>query len=301
MRRPSDGASDNEVILEVRGLTKVFGSGSAAVRAVDGVDLTVRRGEIVLIMGPSGSGKTTLLTMIGGLLRPTSGSVRINGYEITAMKESELPQVRRHLVGFVFQTFNLLESLSAVENVEIALNLAGQAGRRARERAESILRELGMGRRLHFKPRALSGGEKQRVSIARALANDPQLILADEPTANLDSKHGHEVVVLLRDIAKKQGRTVIIVSHDHRIREVADRVIWLEDGRFKDIGRLARDPVCGMAVEEAGAVVHTYRGRTYRFCSQGCRREFLENPAKFVGGAEAPPGPLAAIRRLLTG
>jgi putative ABC transport system ATP-binding protein len=223
----------DSVILDVRGLTKVFGSGSVTVRAVNGVDLTVRQGEIVLIVGPSGAGKTTLLTMIGGVLKPTSGSVRLNGYEITSMKESELTHVRRHLVSFVFQAFNLLESLSAVENVEVALNFAGVTGKEARQRATQLLVDLGMADRLHTKPRVLSGGERQRVSIARALANGPQLILADEPTANLDSKHGQGVVALLRDIAKKDGRTVLIVSHDHRIREAADRILWLEDGRLR--------------------------------------------------------------------
>ena len=236
-----DEGSDG-VILNAQGLTKVFESGPATVRAVDGVDLTVGRGEIVLIVGPSGSGKTTLLTMIGGVLRPTSGSVSINGHDITSMKESELTHVRQHLVGFIFQSFSLLESLSSRENVEVALNFAGVTGKPARERATRLLVDLGMEDRLHFKPWALSGGEKQRLSIARALANGPQLILADEPTANLDSKHGHDVVVLLRDIAKEQGRTVIIVSHDHRIREVADRVLWLEDGRLKEIDEQTLDP-----------------------------------------------------------
>ncbi|MEE8519616.1 MAG: ABC transporter ATP-binding protein [Dehalococcoidia bacterium] len=233
-----DNGPQREVILEARAVTKVFGSGDTAVRAIDGVDLSVQRGEILLMMGPSGSGKTTLLTIMGGLLRPTSGSVRIDGQDISAMKESELHRVRRGVVGFVFQVFNLLEPLSVLENVEVAQNLAGKNGRHARENAEAILRDLGLGHRLRFRPGSLSGGEKQRVSIARALANDPRLILADEPTGNLDSKHGHEVVTLLRDIAKQQGRTVVIVSHDDRIREVADRVLWLEDGRLTDLERV---------------------------------------------------------------
>jgi putative ABC transport system ATP-binding protein len=278
----------DDIVMEVRGLTKVFGSGEAEVRAVDSVELAVRRGELVLIMGPSGSGKTTLLTMMGGLLHPTSGSVHINGFDITALDESKLPPIRRRYVGFVFQSFNLLEALTAAENVEIALNLAGVRGREARRKAEGLLVELGMEKRLRFRPKALSGGEKQRVSIARALANDPKLILADEPTANLDSRHGHEVVALLRDIAREQGRTVVIVSHDHRIREVADRVLWLEDGRFKDIGRLAHDPVCGMAVEEEGAPSLAFEGQTYYFCSRGCRSEFEEDPQRFLSAAGRP-------------
>jgi putative ABC transport system ATP-binding protein len=225
--------TESEVILEVHGLTKTFGSGRATVCAVDGIDLTVRRGELVLVMGPSGSGKTTLLTLIGGLLRPTSGTVRVNGLEITSLSERRLTKFRRHYLGFVFQSFNLLESLNARENVEVALNFAGMGGRKARKHATALLTELGMADRLRAKPHTLSGGERQRVSIARALANDPHLILADEPTANLDSRHGHEVVELLHDIAKAQRRTIIIVSHDHRIRDVADRVLWLQDGRFE--------------------------------------------------------------------
>jgi putative ABC transport system ATP-binding protein len=276
---------ENEVILEARGLTKVFGSGESAVRAVDGVDLTVRRGEIALIMGPSGSGKTTLLTMVGGLLRPTSGSVIIQGLDITSLPESRLPDVRRKRVGFVFQTFNLLEALSAVENVVLASNVAGVTGRPARERAESLLVESGLGHRLHFRPSVLSGGEKQRVSIARALANAPLLILADEPTANLDSKHGHDVMVLLRDLARQERRSVVVVSHDHRIREIADRVLWLEDGRFKDLSRLATDPVCGMKVEEEGAPKVVFQSVTYYFCAPGCAWEFEQDPARFLDRA----------------
>ena len=210
----------------------MFQVGPTTVTAVDQVDLSARRGEIIVIMGPSGAGKTTLLAMIGGALRPTSGSVSILGREISSMTESDLTDVRRHQVGFIFQTFNLLEALSAVENVQVPLNFAGVSGSAARERATGLLVNLGMESRLNFKPDALSGGERQRVSIARALANDPTIVLADEPTGNLDSDQGHEVVTLLRRIAKEQGRTVIMVSHDQIMSEVADRVLRLQDGRF---------------------------------------------------------------------
>jgi putative ABC transport system ATP-binding protein len=280
----------DEVVLEVRGLSKVFGTGDGAVHAVEGVDLTIRRGEIVLIMGPSGSGKTTLLTMIGGLLRPTSGSAVIQDVCITSLPESRLPEVRRHRVGFVFQAFNLLDALSAVENVELALNVAGVTGRAARERAETLLVDSGLSHRLHFRPRTLSGGEKQRVSIARAIANAPLLILADEPTANLDSKHGHDVMILLRDLARRERRSVVVVSHDHRIREIADRVLWLEDGRFKDMSRLATDPVCGMKIEEEGAPSVTFHGVTYYFCAPGCSWEFEQDPERFVAAAAGEKG-----------
>ena len=240
----SDGTCRNDdsqtVVLEAHGVAHVFGSGAAAVQAVNGIDLTVRRGEMLLIMGPSGAGKTTLLTILGGLLKPTSGSVCVSGVNVTSVNGSALVRVRRSMVGFVFQSFNLLESLTALENVEVALNLAGTNGRRGRRRAEQLLQALGMGHRLSFKPKVLSGGEKQRVSIARALANDPQVILADEPTANLDSKHGAEVVQVLRELAR-EGRAVIVVSHDHRIQEAADRVLFLSDGRLQAAETVADD------------------------------------------------------------
>ena len=274
---------DAPEILRVSGLTKVFGRGDAAVRAVDGVDLNVCCGELVLIMGPSGSGKTTLLTMIGGLLRPTSGSVVIEGLDITTLSEARLAPVRRKLVGFIFQSFNLWESLTVQENVELPLNIAGIKGRQARERARALLTDRGLAGRLSFRTRDLSGGEKQRVSIARALANEPRLLLADEPTANLDSKHGRDVMQLLHDISKKGDRAVIVVSHDHRIREVADRILWLEDGRFQDLGRLATDPVCGMSVEVDAARASLRHGeQTYYFCSKGCSWEFQEDPEVFL-------------------
>jgi putative ABC transport system ATP-binding protein len=224
--------SDNGALLRAEGLVKVFGSGRTAVRAVDGVDLAADAGEITLVMGPSGSGKTTLLTLIGGLLRPTEGHVVVAGTELGGLGPRALAHVRRRAVGFVFQTFNLLETLSAQENVEIALNVAGVTGAAAHQRASELLVAAGLEGRLDSRARDLSGGEKQRVSIARALANRPRLLLADEPTANLDSRHGREVMELLRGLAKEQGCGVVAVSHDARLVAVADRVLELEDGRI---------------------------------------------------------------------
>jgi putative ABC transport system ATP-binding protein len=220
-------------LLAVQGLTKVFGSGRTEVRAVDGVTIAAPAREVTVVMGPSGSGKTTLLTMIGGLLRPTSGSIVVDGVEITTLTQKELPRVRRESVGFVFQTFNLLESLSALENVEVALNVAGSKGAEARERARELLVAAGLEERLDFRARDLSGGEKQRVSIARALANRPALLLADEPTANLDTRHGAEVMQTLRDLVTEAGRAAVVVTHDARLEAIADRVLWLEDGRLR--------------------------------------------------------------------
>jgi putative ABC transport system ATP-binding protein len=219
-------------LLRAEGLTKVFGAGRTAVLAVDGVDLSVASGELVLVMGPSGSGKTTLLSMIGGLLRPSRGRVSVGGVELTGLSRRELTRVRRESIGFVFQTFNLLESLNALENVEIALNIAGVKGREAERRARLLLLDTGLEARLGFRVGELSGGERQRVAIARSLANEPRLLLADEPTANLDSKHGREVMHLLRELACRGDRAAVVVSHDPRVEEAVDRVLWLEDGRL---------------------------------------------------------------------
>ncbi|TAK75791.1 MAG: ATP-binding cassette domain-containing protein [Dehalococcoidia bacterium] len=262
--------------LRVSHVSKRFGSGPTEVVAVRDVSLDVAEGEVVLIMGPSGSGKTTLLSMLGALLRPTEGKIELDGLELTALDERQLPAIRRTRFGFIFQDFNLLSALSALENVALVAELAGAKRDEARERATVALTDLGLGNRLDFLPEKLSGGEKQRVAIARALANDPALILADEPTANLDSKIGHEIMRLLRRIAKEQGRSIVIVSHDQRIKDIADRVLWLEDGEFKDLITMATDPVCGMSVEQERAVNGERDGLTYFFCSRGCRNEFLE-------------------------
>lgn len=222
----------NAPLLRVESESREFGTGPTLVRAVANVSFTTEHGEVTLIMGPSGSGKTTLLSMIGGILRPTSGRIVIEGLEITSLRRSELPRVRRELIGFVFQTGNLLESLSAPENVEIALNIAGVKGATATERARTLLCEAGLEQRLHFKAQALSAGERQRVALARALANEPRLLLADEPTANLDSEAGHDVMTLLRGLTESRGHAAVVVSHDPHLQEIADRVLRLTDGRM---------------------------------------------------------------------
>jgi putative ABC transport system ATP-binding protein len=270
--------------MRAEGLEKVFGEGDVQVRAVRGVDLEVRPGEVILIMGPSGSGKTTLLSMLGAMLRPSAGRVEVDGMDLASLPEKRLPAFRARRFGFVFQDFNLLSALTVRENVELALNLAGVTGRPARERAERLLRDLGLGERLAFLPEKLSGGEKQRVAIARALANDPAVILVDEPTANLDSKIGHEIARLLRRIASEEGRSVVIVSHDTRLRDVADRVLWLEDGEFRSMSEMATDPVCGMAVEREATPHYEHDGRMWFFCATACRDEFAADPDRFVVG-----------------
>lgn len=226
---------NGQVILDLEGVTKVYGSGEFAVTALKEANFKVLGGEIVAVMGPSGSGKTTLLTIAGALLRPTSGTVSICGTDVTRMNEAKLAAIRRELIGFVYQSFNLLEALTALENVRIVL----QEGRNhskshAGERARDILEMFGLSHRMNSLPKKMSDGEKQRVAIARALAKDPELILADEPTANLDAKRGHEVMELLRQKALELHKAVVVVSHDNRIREFAHRIVWLEDGRLHD-------------------------------------------------------------------
>ena len=265
------------VLVRIKGLTKTFGEGQTQVQAVRGLDLDLDRGEVVLVMGPSGSGKTTFLSMLGALLRVSSGEIWIGGTDIAALGERELPPFRARTFGFVFQDFNLVAALSARENVEVALNIAGTRGRPARDRARSLLESMGLGDRLDFPVEQLSGGEKQRVAIARAIANRPALILADEPTANLDSHHGAETMRLLRRLAKEEETTVVIVSHDQRLREIADRVLWLEDGQFKTLQALVRDPVCGMLIDPEAAPASLERdGTTLHFCSRGCLAEYEE-------------------------
>jgi putative ABC transport system ATP-binding protein len=280
--------------ISVHDVTKTYGQGDLAVAAVRQIDLDVDPGEVVLIMGPSGSGKTTVLLMLGAMLRPTSGSIPVDGSDLATAPEPALPPLRARHFGFVFQDFNLLSALDATENVELACNLAGVTGRPARRRATELLTRVGLGDRLHFRPDQLSGGEKQRVAIARALANDAPVILADEPTANLDSAHGREIARLLRQLASDEGRSVLIVSHDDRLKEIADRVLWLEDGQFRELTAMTTDPVCGMAVETGDNHHYQHDGHTWWFCSAHCRDKFTAQPRRFI-----PTPPTATAPRPL--
>ena len=221
-----------EPVLRLEDVTKVFGD-AGPVRAVDEVTLDLRPGELVLVMGPSGAGKTTLLQVCGGLLRPTSGKVWLDGTEITTLSEKQLPPLRLSKIGFVFQAFQLLANLTALENVRLVLEAAGRSRGDADDRARALLTGLGLEDRLRALPATLSGGEKQRVAVARALANDPPLVLADEPTGNLDSRTGAAVMRLLDEAVRERGKAVLCVTHDHRVREFADRVLWIEDGRLQ--------------------------------------------------------------------
>lgn len=219
----------NESVLEVKHLQKVYEEEAVTVEAVRDVSLAVKAGEIVAIMGPSGSGKTTLLSMMGCILRPTAGEVIIHGCPVR-WEENHLSRIRLHSIGFVFQTFNLFSALTVLENVEVALNLRGIKGRSARQQAQEIIEAVGLEDRMGFFPRDLSGGQKQRVSIARAIVNHPSILLADEPTGNLDSKTGHAIIELLCNLAVKEQRSVVVVTHDTRMIDLVHRVYHLEDG-----------------------------------------------------------------------
>jgi putative ABC transport system ATP-binding protein len=226
------------VALEARGLRKVYSEGEASMVALDHVDLDVHRGELTLLMGPSGSGKTTLLSILGGILRATSGSVRIGGRGLDGLRDRELSDFRLRNIGFVFQGFNLFPTLSAVQNVELALDLRGVKGAEARAQASDLLGQVGLAAKLHAHPADLSGGQKQRVAIARALAGQPAILLADEPTAALDSHSGHAVMQLMQQLAEDHGRAVVIVTHDSRMEPYAHRVIHMADGRITSDERL---------------------------------------------------------------
>jgi putative ABC transport system ATP-binding protein len=227
--------AERQSILHLHGVSKYYRTGEFTVTALKDINFQVFGGEIVAVMGPSGSGKTTLLTIAGALLRPSEGTVHISGIDVTDMGEAQLAAIRRQRVGFVYQSFNLLEALTATENVKIVLQNHHKSNRKeSAQRARELLEMFGLGHRLNSLPKKMSDGEKQRVAICRALAKDPELLLADEPTANLDARRGADVMALLREKAVELNKAVVVVSHDNRIRQFAHRIVWLEDGTIRD-------------------------------------------------------------------
>jgi ABC-type lipoprotein export system ATPase subunit len=225
-------------VVRTRGLEKDYGKGEGLVRALDAVDLDVAPGETLAVMGPSGCGKSTLLHLLGGLERPSAGEVWLEGGRIDQLSEKALARLRRHTIGFVFQAFHLMDELTAVENVELPALLAGRSPRAARRRAAELLEQVGLADRAEHLPSALSGGERQRVAIARALSNEPVVVLADEPTGNLDSAATLDVLRLL-DGLREGGQTLVIVTHDARIAATADRLVSMRDGAFVEETRLS--------------------------------------------------------------
>ncbi len=221
-------------LIQADNLTKVYGKGETAVTALDHVQLDVDAGECVAVMGPSGCGKSTLLHLLGGLDRPTAGRVIIDGHSLGELADAALTELRRRQIGFVFQFFNLIPVLDATENAALPLLLDGANPNEAKATATEWLRKVGLGNRLHNRPDQLSGGQQQRVAIARALVAEPSLVLADEPTGNLDSRASDEIATLLRQVADTWGRAVVMVTHDPRIGAYADRIIFLQDGRIVD-------------------------------------------------------------------
>ncbi len=230
--------STDGMLIDIRDVRKIYIMGTNEVHALDGVDLQVRKGEYLAIMGPSGSGKSTLMNMIGCLDTPTSGSYKLRGTEIREREDDELARIRNQEIGFIFQTFNLLPRADALHNVELPLIYAGKPAKERRARAKEMLDLVGLGDRTHHRPNELSGGQRQRVAIARALVNNPSIVLADEPTGNLDTKTGQEIMALLDEINRK-GNTVILVTHEEEVAALAHRVVRLRDGLIETDQRRA--------------------------------------------------------------
>jgi len=220
-------------IVNVKDLMKVYRTGRSEVIALRGLEMTVADGELVAVQGPSGCGKTTLLNLVGGIDRPTAGRIEVDGTNIVEYGDSELVKYRRSRVGFVFQFFNLVPTLTAAENIELPMRLAAKPSRERDERTKELLSLVGLGKRGVHRPDELSGGEQQRIAIATALANDPPLLLADEPTGELDTKTGHEILDLFRRLNDEYGKTILVVTHDQRVANIAHRVLLIEDGKIE--------------------------------------------------------------------
>jgi len=225
-----------DYVIETEDLARHFHLGGVVVKALDGIDIKINRGEYVSVVGPSGSGKTTLFNLVGGLDRPTRGQVFIDSVDIAKLDAYELAWIRCRKIGYIFQTFNLIPVFTALENVALPMIFAGFSSESRLKKATELLRSVGLGDRLDHKPTELSAGQQQRVAIARALANDPTIVLADEPTGNLDLQTGHEIVNSLKELNEKRGVTVIAATHDVKMIDVSDRIIWIRDGKVEKIG-----------------------------------------------------------------
>lgn len=233
MDETTGSGGQKAVVMDVNNVTKVFDSAAGTVSALRGINISIRKGEFIAIVGPSGSGKSTLLNIIGALDKPTSGNVYINGIDVFALPDSEMATMRNHLIGFIFQSYNLINRTTVLKNVELPGVLSGMGSDERRRRAEKLLEVLGIGNKAGFKPVNLSGGQQQRVAIARSLMNDPAIILADEPTGNLDTKTGKEVFDLLKMLSSKFRRTIVMVTHNSELAEACDRAIYIRDGRVE--------------------------------------------------------------------
>jgi len=239
------------------------------------VSFEVAEGEFVSVVGKSGAGKTTLVHLILGLETPTSGEVYFGQTNLNDADSLEIQKIRRK-IGVIHQDYKLLPRKTVYENVAYVMQVEGKENEEIEKEVPRVLDIIGLSEKVDNFPDQLSGGEQQRLAIARALVNDPEIVLADEPTANLDSKMGHEVVMQLKKIAKDHNKSVLIVSHDNRIRDIADRVLWLEDGKFKELAKMVIDPVCGMSIEKRD-YKYLYKDKEFYFCSPGCMKEFKGN------------------------
>ncbi len=230
--------NNNNYIVKLEDISKEFKMGSSVIKALDNINLEIKKGEFLSIIGTSGSGKSTLLNLIGGLLKPTSGKIIVDNFDISTYSDNEMANYRKNMVGFVFQSFNLIPTLTALENVEYPMIFSGVQKSERLKKSEEVLEKLGLGDRLKHNPTELSGGEQQRVSIARAIINEPEIILADEPTGNLDSKTGKGIMEVLKKINKEMGRTLIVVTHDIYISYYSDKRVYLSDGKIEKIEKV---------------------------------------------------------------